>query len=233
MGASLSATMGSSFKRRASSGVIGAQTMPEVWRTMKAICSGVILDGGGDQIALVLPVVVVDHHDHLAPGDGVDGVLNGVEGWARRLACGGILEIFGAHGAVGQRADFERQVERGGLAGGELRNPRCCDAQRGCEVLLLGAGGFEPVLEFHGKSLVQLTVHHNIDSTVLNLRKLTNSCMHNPEMRKKGDHDHVCARAVSTQHWALSGPGTRSACYGDTPWARMHRDDFNRRVQSA
>ena len=43
IGASFSATMGSSFRRLASSAVIGVHTMPEVWRTMKAICSGVIL----------------------------------------------------------------------------------------------------------------------------------------------------------------------------------------------
>src|SRR5690349_22429555 len=36
--------MGSSRSRRASSGVIGAQTMPEVWRMMNAIFSGVQSD---------------------------------------------------------------------------------------------------------------------------------------------------------------------------------------------
>ena len=40
-GASLSATIGCRFSRRASSLPIGAQTMPDVWRTMKAIFSGV------------------------------------------------------------------------------------------------------------------------------------------------------------------------------------------------
>ena len=38
---SLSATIGARFSRLASARVIGVQTMPEVWRTMKAIFSGV------------------------------------------------------------------------------------------------------------------------------------------------------------------------------------------------
>src|SRR5690606_15215057 len=40
-GASFSATIGVRLSRRASSRVIGVQTMPEVWRTMNAILSGV------------------------------------------------------------------------------------------------------------------------------------------------------------------------------------------------
>src|SRR5215472_16640004 len=40
-GASLSATIGSRCRRRASSGASGAQTMPDVWRMMNAIFSGV------------------------------------------------------------------------------------------------------------------------------------------------------------------------------------------------
>jgi len=40
-GASFAATMGSRWRRLASSAESGAQTMPEVWRMMKAIFSGV------------------------------------------------------------------------------------------------------------------------------------------------------------------------------------------------
>ena len=40
-GASFAATIGSSRRRRASSADSGAQTMPEVWRMMNAIFSGV------------------------------------------------------------------------------------------------------------------------------------------------------------------------------------------------
>src|SRR5215472_7328447 len=43
-GASFAATMGSRCKRLASSGESGAHTMPEVWRMMKAIFSGVHID---------------------------------------------------------------------------------------------------------------------------------------------------------------------------------------------
>src|SRR5437016_2989592 len=45
-GASFAATMGSRCKRFASSGDSGAHTIPEVWRMMKAIFSGVHIDAG-------------------------------------------------------------------------------------------------------------------------------------------------------------------------------------------
>ena len=53
--------------------VSGAQTMPQVWRMMKAIFSGVQCDGRDDQVALVLAVVVVGDDDDLAAREGPDG----------------------------------------------------------------------------------------------------------------------------------------------------------------
>ena len=51
----------------------GAQTMPEVWRMMKAIFSGVHSDRRDEQIALVLAVVVVGDDDDLAARERGDG----------------------------------------------------------------------------------------------------------------------------------------------------------------
>ena len=80
-GASLSATMGSRCRRRASSGASGAQTMPEVWRMMNAIFSGVHRLRGDKQIAFVLAIVIIGDDDDLAAREGGDGgtdVLVGV-----------------------------------------------------------------------------------------------------------------------------------------------------------
>ena len=53
----------------------GAQTMPEVWRMMKAIFSGVHMRRRDEQIALVLAVVVVGDDDDLAAREGGGGRL--------------------------------------------------------------------------------------------------------------------------------------------------------------
>ena len=57
---------------------IGAQTMPLVWRTMKAELLRRGVDGGEDQVALVLAVVVVGDDDDLAALEGGDGVGDAV-----------------------------------------------------------------------------------------------------------------------------------------------------------
>ena len=79
-GASLAATIGSRRSRRASAAVSGAQTMPQVWRMMKAIFSGVQSDGGDDQVALVLAVVVVGDDDDLAAREGLDRLGDAMAG---------------------------------------------------------------------------------------------------------------------------------------------------------
>ncbi len=76
---SLCATIGSSRSRRASSVVIGAQTMPEVWRMMNAIFSARAERGRDDQIALALAVVIVGDDDEFALGKGLQNFL----GWYR------------------------------------------------------------------------------------------------------------------------------------------------------
>ena len=48
--------------------------MPVVWRTMKAIFSGVAWTRGDDQVALVLAIVIVGDDDDLAPLEGADGI---------------------------------------------------------------------------------------------------------------------------------------------------------------
>ena len=77
-GASLAATIGERLRRVASALVTGAQTMPQVLRMMKAIFSGVQSDGGADEIALVLAVVVIGDDDDFAAGEGLDGSDDGV-----------------------------------------------------------------------------------------------------------------------------------------------------------
>ena len=103
----------------------------------------------GDEVALVLAVIVIDNDDHLAAGDGVNGVLDRIK------AAGGhgrhLLEIFRAHGTLGERPDLERKVERRRLARGKLGNPRGGHAKGRGKILLPGAGGLEPILEFHGQ----------------------------------------------------------------------------------
>jgi hypothetical protein len=76
IGASFSATMGSSLSRRASAGPSGAQRIPQVWRIMKAMLLGRSLGRRHDEVALVLAVVVVDHDDHPALGDRPDRLLH-------------------------------------------------------------------------------------------------------------------------------------------------------------
>ena len=58
---------------------MGAQTMPQVLRMMKAIFSGVQCDGGDDEVALVLAIVVVGDDDDLAAGEGFDGGGDGMD----------------------------------------------------------------------------------------------------------------------------------------------------------
>ena len=77
-GASLAATIGARCSRRASSSVSGAQTMPQQWRMMKAIFSGVQSDAAMIEIAFVLAIVVVGDDDDLAAGDRLDGLGDGM-----------------------------------------------------------------------------------------------------------------------------------------------------------
>ena len=52
--------------------------MPQVLRMMKAIFSGVQSDGGDDQVALVLAVVVIRDDDDFTAGESLDGFGDGV-----------------------------------------------------------------------------------------------------------------------------------------------------------
>ena len=56
---------------------MGRQMIPrEVWRIMNPTCCSVTAYGGDDQVTLVLPVGIVDHHHHVATGDRFDKVLD-------------------------------------------------------------------------------------------------------------------------------------------------------------
>ena len=68
---------GRAGRRRAS--VSGAQMKPDVWRTMNAISSVVAICGGEDEVALVLPVLVVDDDHRPAGRDLLDRLLDGGE----------------------------------------------------------------------------------------------------------------------------------------------------------
>ena len=57
----------------ASSRVIGVQTMPEVWRTMKAIFSGVQCTAATIMSPFVLAAVIIHDDDDLATLEGAQG----------------------------------------------------------------------------------------------------------------------------------------------------------------
>ena len=74
----LSLTMSGSLSDSARAALMGAQTMPVLCRTRKAIVSGGHQLGGHDQIALVLTVGVIDDDDQTAGGQRRDGRLHGL-----------------------------------------------------------------------------------------------------------------------------------------------------------
>ncbi len=72
--------------------------------------------GGHDQVALVLAVLVVDHHDDLAPADGRDGVGDGGELGGVLSHLGLLLEREQALGVLGDEIDLEVHGVTGPLA---------------------------------------------------------------------------------------------------------------------
>ncbi|CAM5504232.1 hypothetical protein SGLAM104S_01112 [Streptomyces glaucescens] len=87
----LSATICGSWSRSSSSPSMGAQIRPRHSLIMNATISGGGLLCGDDEVALVLPVLVVDDHDRAAGRDVGDGLFDRVEG-----------EVLDAVGAVEQ-----------------------------------------------------------------------------------------------------------------------------------
>ena len=75
-GASLAPTIGDRCRRLASSAVIGAQTMPQQCRMMKAIFSGVQSDAAQTRSPSFSPVVVVGDDHEFAAGERFDGLGN-------------------------------------------------------------------------------------------------------------------------------------------------------------
>ena len=100
------------------------------------------LGGGGDQVALVLAVIVVDHHHHLAVGDGLHGLLHGVERLFLRHAA--VSKILRAHLVAGHLRDAVRQLQRGLGPRHELRDPALGDPQRPGQCRLRRAARGEP-----------------------------------------------------------------------------------------
>jgi hypothetical protein len=116
MGASFSATMGSSLSRWASSAPIGAHDAGGV-----ADHEGHLFRrdaaGRADQVALVLPVVIVDHHHEFAPRHGRDRHDRRLDAVVAELggasAASRERKALGAHLVAGQALDLHRQVEGG------------------------------------------------------------------------------------------------------------------------
>ena len=107
-GASFAATIGCRFRRRASAVVIGAQTMPQQLRMMKAIFSGVQSDGGADEIAFVLAVIVVGDDDNFAARDGFNRLHDRMGHRSHLLCCAGFEKIVRRDGAARLAQDLLR-----------------------------------------------------------------------------------------------------------------------------
>ena len=112
-GASLVATIGERCRRRASSAVIGAHTMPQQWRMMKAIFSGVQSRCCANEIALVLAVVVIGDDDDIAFGDGLDGVGDGLRAGRHMNLVAGPVRLAGSLTDGGRRRAPHRVLARG------------------------------------------------------------------------------------------------------------------------
>ena len=77
-GASFSATIGARCRRRASSSVSGAQTMPLRMADDEGHFLGRAERRGDDEIAFVFAIVVIGDDDDLAARHGLDGFSDGM-----------------------------------------------------------------------------------------------------------------------------------------------------------
>ena len=119
------------------------------------------LGGGGDQIALVLAVVVIDHHHHFARGNGLHGLLDGIElVFVRHVL---ISKILRAHLVARHSGNLVRQLERGLRPRHELRDAALGDAQLPRQRGLRCAAINEPFGKLHVELLAMLIMtcnHH-------------------------------------------------------------------------
>jgi len=121
------------------------------------------LGGGADQVALVFPVVIVNHHHQFAIGHRFDCFFHRVE----CLAHGHVLEILGANPVVGKAGDFHRQIERRLFPRHNLRNAPLGDPQLPRQFRLRGGAISQPFRKFHGELLAELIDTGNAKSKSL------------------------------------------------------------------